>query len=247
MNDGTIALITGANKGLGRAAARRLAGRGMTVLIGSRDRARGAEAAEALGADGGDLRAVALDVTDAATIEAVAGEIGERFGRLDVLVNNAGVSGFPGRTSPGTADLELVRRVFETNVLGVIAVTDAMLPLLSRSPAARVVNVSSGVGSLTFMTDPGHYMSRLPGHVAYPPSKAALNALTVQYARDLRERGILVNACTPGPCATDFTRHLGLALTRSADDGAAIVERLATLGADGPTGGFFDDEGAVPW
>lgn len=188
-----------------------------------------------------------LDITDAATIEAAADRIGDRFGRLDVLVNNAGISGSSGPTAPATADLDLVRRVFETNFFGVIAVTNAMLPLLSRSAAARIVNVSSGIGSLARMTDPEHYMSRLAGHAAYPPSKTALNALSVQYAKDLRERGILVNACTPGPCATDFTRHLGLPVTRTADDGAAIMVRLATLGADGPTGGFFDDDGVVPW
>ncbi|WP_026413072.1 SDR family NAD(P)-dependent oxidoreductase [Actinomadura oligospora] len=247
MVEETIALITGANKGVGRAAARRLAERGMTVLLGSRHLGRGEEAAEALTAGGGDVRALRIDVTDAAAVEAAAAWIGERFGRLDVLVNNAGISGSPGATAPATADLDLVRTVFETNVFGVIAVTNAMLPLLSRSAAARIVNVSSGVGSLAYMTDPDHYMSRLPGHAAYPPSKAALNALTVQYARDLRERGVLVNACTPGPCATDLTRHLGLPLTRTADDGAAVVVRLATLGADGPSGGFFDEDGVVPW
>ncbi|TYB44970.1 SDR family oxidoreductase [Actinomadura chibensis] len=247
MTGETIVLITGANRGVGRAAARRLAERGATVLLGSRDLGRGEKAAEALRADGGDVRALRLDVTDAATIEAAARRIDERFGRLDVLVNNAGISGSPGPTAPATADLNLVRRVFETNVFGVIAVTNAMLPLLSRSAAARIVNVSSGVGSLSFMTDPDHPMSRLPGHAAYPPSKTALNSLTVQYAKDLRERGILINACTPGACATDFTRHLGLPLTRTADDGAAIVVRLATLAPDGPTGGFFDDDGAVPW
>jgi NAD(P)-dependent dehydrogenase (short-subunit alcohol dehydrogenase family) len=247
MTDETIALITGANRGVGRAVARQLADRGATVLLGSRDLGRGEEAAEALRSGGGDVRALMLDVTDAATIESAAREIDERFGRLDVLVNNAGISGSPGPTEPATADLELVRRVFETNVFGVIAVTNAMLPLLSCSAAARIVNVSSGIGSLAYMTDPDHYMSRLAGHAAYPPSKTALNSLTVQYAKDLRKQGILINACTPGPCATDFTRHLDLPVTRTADDGAAIVVRLGTLGADGPTGGFFDDDGVVPW
>jgi NAD(P)-dependent dehydrogenase (short-subunit alcohol dehydrogenase family) len=189
----------------------------MTVLLGARDPALGAEAATRTP---GAVHALTLDVTDAATARAAAGEIEDRFGRLDVLVNNAGISGHPGPTDPASADLDVVRRVFETNVLGVIAVTNAMLPLLARSAAARVVNVSSAVGSLTHMTDPEHYMSRLRPNAAYPPSKAALNALTVQYARELRGRGILVNACTPGPCATGFTAHLGLPLTRTADDGA---------------------------
>jgi NAD(P)-dependent dehydrogenase (short-subunit alcohol dehydrogenase family) len=239
-----IALVTGANRGIGYAIAGRLAELGMTVFLGSRSPARGEEAAARLRAKSGDVRAVTLDVTDARTIRAVAGRIGER---LDVLVNNAGISGTPGETAPASADLDVVRKVFETNVFGVIAVTNAMLPLLARSPAARIVNVSSGVGSLAYMTDPGHYMSRLQGHAAYPPSKTALNSLTVQYAKELRAQGILINACTPGPCATDFTRHLGIPVERTADDGAAIAVRLATLGPDGPTGGFFDDDGTVPW
>ncbi|HEY7488382.1 MAG TPA: SDR family NAD(P)-dependent oxidoreductase [Streptosporangiaceae bacterium] len=244
MTDATIALITGANKGIGRAVAEQLAAHHLTVLVGSRDPRRGEEAAAAIRAGGGDAHPITLDVTDAATIQAAAKHIDDRFGRLDVLVNNAGISY---RRGPSLADLDQVRAVFETNVFGVIAVTNAMLPLLRRSPAGRIVNMSSHTGSLALMTDPGHYFSGLPASAAYPESKSALNALTVQYAKDLRDSGILVNAAAPGACATDFLKGLGRDVSRTAAQGAAIAVHLATLGPDGPTGGFFDDAGAVPW
>jgi NAD(P)-dependent dehydrogenase (short-subunit alcohol dehydrogenase family) len=157
------------------------------------------------------------------------------------------ISGGLDRQSPGAADLDTVRAVFETNFFGVIMVTEAMLPLLRRSTAARIVNVSSGVGSLHNMTDPGHYMSRLPAALAYPTSKTALNSLTVQYAKALAADRILVNAVAPGPCATDFTKGLPYPVTRTAADGAEIAVRLATIDPDGPSGGFFDDGGRVPW
>ncbi|AQZ64745.1 dehydrogenase [[Actinomadura] parvosata subsp. kistnae] len=247
----TTALVTGANKGIGYAIAAGLAARGMTVLLGSRDRTRGEQAATRLRAQltadeaqavEPDVRAVVLDVTDPATIEAVAGSLD----RLDVLVNNAGISG-PAELTPARTPAETMREVFETNVIGVLMVTNALLPLLRRSPAPRIVNVSSGVGSLRHHTDPAHYMSALPPSATYPPSKAALNALTVQYAKELRGDGFLVNAAAPGPCATDLTKGLPLTITRTAADGAAVVIRLATLGPDGPTGGFFDEDGPVPW
>jgi NAD(P)-dependent dehydrogenase (short-subunit alcohol dehydrogenase family) len=242
MTHNATALVTGANKGIGHEVAAGLAARGMTVLLGSRDRARGEEAAARLRVAGGDVRAVVLDVTDPATVQAVAGGLT----RLDVLVNNAGRSG-PADLPPSASPPETVREVFETNVLGVLMVTNAMLPLLRRSPAARIVNVSSGVGSLAHHTNPDHYMSGLPPVAAYPASKAALNALTVQYAKELRKDGILVNAAAPGACATDFTKGLPFKISRTAAEGAAIIVRLATLGPDGPTGGFFDDDGTVPW
>lgn len=246
----TVALVTGANKGIGRAVASELSAGGMTVILGSRDPARGEEAANELRAAGREVHAVTLDVTDAATIGEAAAFVEQHFGRLDVLVNNAGISGstapLEASTAPGTADLDLVRQVFETNVFGVIAVTNTMLPLLRRSPQARIINVSSGVGSLAHMTNPDHYMSHMPAHVAYPPSKTALNALTVQYAKDLQAESIDVNAVAPGACATDFTRHLGLEIPRTAADGAAIVVQLATA-PKGQTSGFFDDNGPVPW
>jgi len=243
----TIALVTGANKGIGRAIAERLAGLGMTVLVGARDARRGEEAAAALRSAGGDAYPIIMDVTGPASIEAAAAEVAGRFGHLDVLVNNAGISGDRPGQAPGAVDLATVRAVFETNVFGVIMVTEALLPLLRRSDAARIVNVSSGVGSLRNMTDPAHYMSKLPGTAGYPVSKTALNSLTVQYAKALAGDGILVNAVAPGACETDFTRNLSYPASRTAAQGAEIAVRLATVGADGPTGGFFDDDGPVPW
>lgn len=243
----SIALITGANRGIGNAIAGRLAALGMTVLLGSRDPRRGADAARALRDVGGDVVPITIDVTDQASVNDAAKTVEDMYGRLDVLVNNAGVSGVPSPLTPSGADLDVVREVFETNFFGVVAVTNAMLPLLRRSRAARIVNMSSEIGSLASMSDPNHYMSKLPAQAAYPPSKTALNSLTVQYAKELRGAGILVNACSPGPCATDFTKDLGLPLTRTADDGAAIAVRLATLADDGPTGGFFDDNGTLRW
>jgi NAD(P)-dependent dehydrogenase (short-subunit alcohol dehydrogenase family) len=238
-----IALVTGANKGIGYEIAVQLARLGMTVLLGARDRRRGEEAAAALRAAGGDVRHVLLDVTDAASVRAAAAEIAGRFQRLDVLVNNAGITG-PRALS--TADVDAVRAVFETNVFGVVAVINAMLPLLRRSPAGRIVNLSSSVGSLTRLTDPNGPFAAIPPSV-YGPSKTALNALTVQYAREVQGTGILVNAADPGGAATDMTRAFGYQMTRSAAQAASVAVRLATLGADGPTGGVFDETGRVPW
>ena len=243
-DNATTALVTGANKGIGQAIAQQLAGLGMTVLLAARDPGRGSEAAAALRAAGGDVHPLILDVTDPASIQAAAGQVAAQFGRLDVLVNNAGAAG---RQVPGTVRLDSVRAVFETNVFGVIMVTEALLPLLRQSPAGRIVNVSSGTGSLHRMTSPDHYMSRLPANIAYPVTKTALNALTVQYAKALTADRILVNAVAPGACATDFTKNLPYPVTRTAAQGAAIAVRLATIGPDGPTGGFFEDNGPVPW
>ncbi|MFJ4620813.1 SDR family NAD(P)-dependent oxidoreductase [Streptomyces sp. NPDC088812] len=246
-----VALVTGANKGIGRGVAEQLAALGMTVVIGARDPLRGEEAAAAVRAAGGDAHAVTLDVTDRATVQEAARQVEERFGRLDVLINNAGITG-SGQVSPEDAhdqvpssvDLDMVRAVFDTNVLGVIAVTNAMLPLLRRSPAPRVVNVSSHAASLTLTSDPdGPFAALLPS-AAYAPSKTALTALTVQYAKELRKDGILVNAVAPGFVATDGNNHTGFLTVAQ---GATVVVRLATLGADGPTAGFFGEEGPLPW
>ncbi|MGY1945884.1 SDR family NAD(P)-dependent oxidoreductase [Nocardia asiatica] len=251
MNEQKVALITGANKGIGRGAAEQLAALGMTVLIGARDSGRGAEAAAALRATGADAHALTLDVTDATTVTAAAQQVEARFGHLDVLINNAGITG-SGQVSPmeafdqipSTVDPDMVRAVFETNVFGVIAVTNAMLPLLRRSSAPRIVNVSSHAASLTLGSDlDGPFADLLPS-AAYSPSKSALTALTVQYAKELRKDGILVNAVAPGYVDTDSNNHTGV---RTIAQGAAILVRLATLDADGPTAGFFSDEGQVPW
>jgi NAD(P)-dependent dehydrogenase (short-subunit alcohol dehydrogenase family) len=246
-----VALVTGANKGIGLGAAEQLAARGMTVLIGARDRQRGETAASALRGAGGDVHVVTLDVTEPSTIQAAGAQVEERFGHLDVLINNAGITG-SGQVSPqdaydqvpSTVDLAMVRAVFETNVFGVIAVTNAMLPLLRRSPAPRIVNVSSHASSLTLTSDPdGPFAALLPS-AAYSPSKSALTALTVQYANELRKDGILVNAVAPGFVDTDSNDHTGFLTVAQ---GAAVLVRLATLGPDGPTAGFFSEEGPVPW
>ncbi|GAA1698487.1 hypothetical protein GCM10009765_54900 [Fodinicola feengrottensis] len=188
-------------------------------------------------------------MTDQASIDAAAVAVEQRHGQLDVLVNNAGISDGPGHP-PHTADLKSVREIFETNLFGVIAVTNAMLPLLRKSAHGRIVNVSSGTGSLGWMTDPDHYFAKMQAGSAYPVSKTALNALTVQYAKDLRVDGILVNAAAPGACDTDFAKpfkEMGRVIARTAADGAAVIVKLSTLDDDGPTGGFFDDNGPVPW
>jgi len=240
MTSTLVALVTGANKGIGRQIARELARRGYTVLVGARDAGRGEAAAAQIRQEGGDARAIALDVTDAASIAAAAARIRSELGRLDVLVNNAGiVKG----GAPSVAALADVRAVFETNVFGVIAVTQAMLPLLLEAPAGRIVNVSSGVGSLTRISDPS-YPHRGVGGIAYGPSKSALNAVTVAFAQELADTPIKVNAACPGYTATDLNGHSG---PRSVAEGAREPVRLALLGADGPTGTFSNDAGPLPW
>jgi NAD(P)-dependent dehydrogenase (short-subunit alcohol dehydrogenase family) len=241
-----VALVTGANKGIGREIVVQLAELGMTVLLGARDPGRGEEAAAALRSASADVRAIPLDVTESKSVMEAARYVEDHFGVLDVLVNNAGILGDLAGQDPSSAELDVVREVFETNVFGAISVTTAMIPLLVRSPAGRVVNVTSGLGSLTLMADPAGYFTNRPASVAYVPSKTALNSLTVQYAKELRAHGVLVNAADPGPCATGFTKAFP-GLTRTAADGAAIAVRLATLDADGPTGGYFSEDGALPW
>ncbi|WP_433560702.1 SDR family NAD(P)-dependent oxidoreductase [Nocardia sp. CA-151230] len=243
---GSIALITGANRGIGYEIAVGLGRLGMTVLMGARDLDQGEPAAARLCGDGIDAQAVRLDVTSGHDPAGAAAWIDAQYGRLDVLVNNAGISGARQAQQPGSADLDTLRAVFATNVFGAVAVTEATLPLLRRSPRARIVNVTSGLGSMTRMTDPHDYFTGLPATLGYSPSKSALNHVTVQYAKHLAPEAILVNAADPGPCATDFTKDLP-GVTRTAVDGARIVVHLATLEENGPTGGFFNEAGRVPW
>lgn len=236
-----VALVTGANRGIGFEIARLLGERGMTVLVGARDRDRGRQAAARLRDAGLDATALRLDVTDQASIQAAADWIAATHGRLDVLVNNAAVSIDAGH-SPSQATLEQLRATYETNVFGAVAVTITMLPLLRRSPAGRIVNMSSALASLGTWSNP--YLSLGPAPaLAYASSKAALNAVTVLFAYELRDSGIKVNAAEPGMVATDMNPHG----TRSPAQGAQIAVRLATLPPDGPTGGFFADNGVVPW
>jgi len=244
-----ITLVTGANKGIGRQIAAQLGTLGHIVFVGARNAELGEKAAAELRGDGIEATSVVLDVTDPATAAVAAAAIEARYGRLDALVNNAGISRPPGSDlgdqRPSTADLDVLRTIFETNYFGVIAVTNAMLPLLRRSASPRIVNVSSSVGSLSINAD----LERtdgpaIPISAGYVTSKTALTALTLQYARDLRPDGIKVNAVCPGYVATDLNGHRGY---RSPAEGAAAAVRMATIGADGPTGTFTDDNGPAPW
>ena len=243
MSDRTVALITGANKGIGYEIAAGLGALGWSVGVGARDEERREAAVAKLRAAGVDAFGVPLDVTDDASVTAAAGLIEQRNGRLDVLVNNAGITGGPAQ-QPTTADLATVRTVMETNVIGVIRVTNALLPLLRRSASPRIVNMSSSVGSLTRQSDKEDPLTTGPVAVAYAPSKTFLNAVMVQYARELKDTNILINAGCPGFVATDLNGFRGV---RTPEQGAAIAIRLATLPDGGPTGGFYEDAGQVPW
>ena len=235
----TTTLITGANKGLGFETARRLVDAGHTVYLGSRDAERGRRAAEQLGA-----RTVQLDVTDDVSVAAAVQAI-EADGGLDVLVNNAGIAGEMPESGGviGAEDLtaDVMRTTFETNVFGVVRVTHAFLPLLQRSAAPVVVNVSSGLASLTVVTTPDTPGYAYPG-VAYPASKTAVNMLTVQYAKAFPR--MRINAVEPGFTKTDLNRNTGV---QTVEQGAEIIVRMAQVGPDGPTGGYFDAEGTLPW
>jgi NAD(P)-dependent dehydrogenase (short-subunit alcohol dehydrogenase family) len=229
-----IALVTGANKGIGFETARRLGELGMTVLIGARDQTRGQQAEAELRQEGITAHAVQLDVTDDASVQEAAKYIEAEYGRLDILVNNAAIPTLSRqRSAPSTTDLDDMRAVYEVNVFGVLRVTNAMLPLLRQSPAARIVNVSSEVGSISSQTDPASPLSQLPAVAQYPSSKAALNMITAMYAKELKDTPIKVNAANPGYCATDFNDNSGF---RTAAQGAEPSVYLATLPDDGPSG-----------
>jgi NAD(P)-dependent dehydrogenase (short-subunit alcohol dehydrogenase family) len=249
MQDKPVALVTGANKGIGLQIAKDLAARGFTVVIGSRSIKNGEAAAKSIGAD---ARVIQLDVTNQASISAAAERIRKEFGRLDVLVNNAGIShaGKPGKPlaeivksgRPSVASLDEVRAIFETNVFGVIAVTQAMLPLLREAPAARIVNVSSSTGSMTRNSDPANPRRAMFG--AYSWSKTALNAVTIAFASELESDSIKVNAACPGFTATDLNNFEG---TRTVQQAAREPVRLALLDANGPTGTYSSEDGPLPW
>ena len=229
----TTTLITGANKSLGFETARRLVETGHTVLIGARDQERGRAAAESLGA-----RFVQIDVTDDASVKAAAADVAAHEGAIDVLVNNAGVLGRVGPIGEYTAaDMSAV---LDVNVVGIVRVTHAFLPLLRKSSNPVIVNVSSGMGSFGMTQDPARIESQyaLP---LYCASKAAVTMLTTQYAKELKD--LRINAVDPGQTATDFTGGLG----HSVAVGAEPIVTLATIGPEGPTGQFIDRSGNIPW
>lgn len=252
MTDKQVALITGANQGIGLQVAKELAAHGYTVLVGSRNLERGEVAAKTID---GDARAIQLDVTDQASIEAAAARIGSELGRLDVLINNAAISNTlhkPGMSlsdylqisRPSNASVAEMREVWETNVFGVVALTQALLPLLRETPGARIVNVSSGMGSLTMNSDP-NFPYRAGFGPVYPASKTALNAITLGFAIELEPEGIKVNAVTPGFTKTNLNNYEG---TETVEEGASEIVRVALLGAEGPTGQFTHaTTGVYPW
>ena len=240
MTEQMTALITGANKGIGHETAAGLGRLGWKVGVGARDQRRRDEAVAKLCAEGIDAFAVPLDVADEESVAAAAQLLNERGG-LDALVNNAAITGGP-QVPPTETDLETVRTVLETNVFGVIRVTNAMLPLLRQSSAPRIVNMSSSVGSLVLQSNPDVQLGEMD--IAYSASKTFLNAVTVGYANELRGSGILINAACPGYVATELNAFSGF---RTPVEGAAIAIHLATLAHDGPSGGLFNDEGVVPW
>jgi NAD(P)-dependent dehydrogenase (short-subunit alcohol dehydrogenase family) len=244
-----VALVTGANRGVGLEVARKLGRLGYLVLVGARNAERGEAAAKELRDEGIDAEAIALDVAREASVFAAAAEVRRRFERLDLLVNNAAVNYefAQGAWTPSQVPLDVLKATYETNVFGTFLAIRHFLPLLRASRDGRIVNVSSSLGSLTRQATPGS-----PGYgattLAYNSSKAAINAMTVQFAHDLAGARIKVNAVDPGLVATDMTVAKGSApVTRTAEEGAEVIVRIASNGADAPTGGFFDADGEVPW
>jgi len=251
MSNNRVALVTGANQGVGFQVAKELVANGLTVLVGSRALERGEAAAKGIGAG---AIALQLDVTDKASIDAAAKHIREEFGRLDLLVNNAGISNtskgsmsleeYAKVTKASTASLDEVRAVWETNVFGTLAVYQAMLPLLRESSGARIVNVSSGVGSLTTNADPTYGYRSMFGPI-YPASKAAENAITLSMMIELETTDIKINLVSPAFTKTNLNGYAG---AESVEDGSREVVRVALLGPDGPTGTFTRWENTtIPW
>jgi len=236
------ALVTGANKGIGREIARRLAAVGFKVWLGARDAGRGTAAAQALSAEGLDVHWLRLDVTEEESVAAAVKAVDGMGACLDVLINNAGIA-IRYDLPPSQQRIADIRATYEVNVFGPIRVTQAFLPLLLKSPAARVVMVSSYSASIGRALDPASasYPINMMG---YGSSKTALNAITVAFAKELVSQGVKINAAAPGYTATDLNGHRG---HRTVQEAAAVVVRLATLGADGPTAGYFDDDGPLPW
>ena len=238
-----VVLITGANKGIGFEVARQLGRAGFTVLLGARDVTRGEDAATRLRGEGLDIRFVAADLNCAAESgAALARQIGDEFGHLDVLVNNAAIF----EKEDGHASdvhIDTLRRTFETNFFGTVALTQQLLPLLRAAASAQIVNVSSGLGSIAINGDPSsqYYDAKV---LAYSASKAALNMFTVDLAYDLRETSVRVNSVCPGYTATDLNNHSG---PQTIEEGAIAIVRLAQMSSDAPTASFIHKDGSYPW
>ena len=241
-NTNKIALVTGATRGIGFETVRQLAEQGVHVLLAGRDRNKAVEAALTLQSKGLTVEAIALDVTNPESIASAANEIEKKYGRLDILVNNAGIFRDNAELKPSEQSLDTWRETFDTNVFGVVATTQALLPLLKLAPAARIVNVSSILGSLAANADPASpiYDFKVP---AYNVSKSAVNAWTVQLAHELRETDIKVNAIHPGSVKTDMNAHGEIEVA----DGAKTSVRMALLDDTGPSGGFVYFEETLPW
>jgi NAD(P)-dependent dehydrogenase (short-subunit alcohol dehydrogenase family) len=242
MTSSKSALVTGANKGIGREIVRRLAATGFKVWLGARDAGRGMAAAQALDAEGLDVHWLEIDVTSDESVAAAAKAVGAEGPCLDVLVNNAGIA-IRYDLPPSQQRIADIQATYDVNVFGPIRVTQAFLPLLFASPAARIVMVSSYSASIGRALDPTRE-SHPVNMMGYGSSKTALNAITVAFAKELAPQGVKVNAAAPGYTATDLNGHRG---RRTVQQAAEIVLRLATLGADGPTAGYFDDNGQLPW
>jgi NAD(P)-dependent dehydrogenase (short-subunit alcohol dehydrogenase family) len=244
MNNKKTALITGANKGIGLETARQLGKKEMTVLLGARDIKKGKTAAEELRKDGIDAHAIEIDVSDPASIKKAAAQVESDFGRLDILVNNAGVMTDDRGKKVSEQSLDTWRETFDTNVFGLIATTDAFLPLLRKSGAGRIVNLSSILGSIEFHAKPGSPVYESKDTPAYNVSKAAVNAYTVQLAYELKDTKVKVNAAHPGWVKTDMG---GEGAMMEIEDGAKTSVALATVGADGPNGAYVHMGEPLPW
>ncbi|NWB98013.1 SDR family oxidoreductase [Pseudomonas gingeri] len=234
-------LITGANKSIGLETARRLGELGYRIWLGSRDPLRGEVAAQALRERGYDIRVLQIDVTSDDSVRNAAERVKREDGQLDVLINNAGILG--DTSTPGTMPLSAIQEVYNVNVFGPIRTTQAFLPLLGAAPHANIVMVSSGLGSLGWLSDPNNEFAAI-NILGYNSSKSALNAVMLSFAKELAASGIRVNAADPGYTKTDFNQHSGY---RTVEQAAEVIVRLATLDRNGPTAGYFDDRGVIPW
>jgi NAD(P)-dependent dehydrogenase (short-subunit alcohol dehydrogenase family) len=239
---GKVALITGANKGIGLAVARRLAAEGLTVLMGARNAELGQAAANSIKAEGHDAHYIELDVTRPDTIRVCEAVIQATYGHLDILVNNAGIVA-AGDGPPSTADADAVRKILDVNVFGVLAVTQALLPLVRKAPSGRIVMVSSGLGSITWNADPSWAFAAVK-LLGYNGSKALLNLLAVQLAWELKETSIKVNTVNPGYTSTDLNGNKG---TQTVEEGAEEIVRQCFVADDAQSGAFFQTGGVVPW